>query len=116
MIPPRTPLYDFPDVLIHADELTVKRHPQFHAAKSGDIVAADMLVAALASPACMATLAAMLQSRQVELVPVHALESAGVNEIPAALAKYVAQQLVEPWPISSDSFTPTVAMYSALRS
>jgi hypothetical protein len=93
MNPPRIPLYDFPDVMIHADELTVKRHPQFQAAKGGDIVAAGLLVAALASPDCMATLASSLQNRQVELVPVHALESAGVNEIPIALAKYVAKQL-----------------------
>lgn len=93
MNPPRIPLYDFPDVALHADELTVKKHPQFQTAKSGDIVAADLLVAALASPSCFATLASSLQNRQIELVPVHALESAGVNEIPAALAKYAAQQL-----------------------
>ena len=35
----------------------------------------------------------MLDGRAVELVAVHALESAGVNEIPAALARRMAQWL-----------------------
>jgi len=93
MKPPRIPLYDFPDVVLHAEELTVKKHPQFYAAKGGDLEAADALVAALVSPDCMATLRSTFESFQVELVAVHALESAGVNEIPAALAKSIAQQL-----------------------
>lgn len=93
MKPPRIPLYDFPDVVLHAEELTVKRHPQFHTAKRGDIVAADALVAALASPACVMTLRSKLEDLHIELVSVHALESEGVNEIPAALAQLVAQHL-----------------------
>lgn len=35
----------------------------------------------------------MLNGKRVELVAIHALESEGVNEIPAALAKLAAQQL-----------------------
>lgn len=89
---PRVPLYNLPDVELHAEELAVKMHPQFRAAKGGDIVAADALVAKLASPDCMTTLISTLEGSLVELVSVHALESAGVNEIPAALAKLVAQQ------------------------
>ena len=93
MKPPRISLYDFPDIVLHAKELTVKTHPQFRAAKAGDDVAADALVAELASPACMEKLRSTLAGRQVELVSVHALESEGVNEIPAAPAKLVGQQL-----------------------
>ena len=93
MKPPRISLYDFPDVVLHAEELTVKRHPQYHPAKGGDIVAADVLVAELASPVCMAVLQSKLEDSEVELVSVHALESEGVNEIPAALTKLVAQHL-----------------------
>src|ERR1700730_8430306 len=47
MKPVRIPLYGFPDVVLHADELSVKRHPQYQAAKKGDVDAADLLVAEL---------------------------------------------------------------------
>jgi hypothetical protein len=38
----RVPLCGFPDVVLHAEELSVKRHPQYQAAKSGDITSADL--------------------------------------------------------------------------
>jgi hypothetical protein len=87
------PLFDFPDVALHSEEMTVKRHPQFTAAKGGDIVAADTLVADLASAACMDGILERLRGQTAELVPVHALETEGVNEIPAALAKLISRQL-----------------------
>lgn len=34
--PPRTSWGNFPDVLIHASESTVKQHPAYKAAKAGD--------------------------------------------------------------------------------
>jgi hypothetical protein len=49
MKPVRSPLFDFPDVFLHADELAVKRHPRFQAAKAGDVEAADALASHLAS-------------------------------------------------------------------
>jgi hypothetical protein len=33
--PFRVPLFAFPDVVLHADELVVKRHSQYSAAKTG---------------------------------------------------------------------------------
>jgi hypothetical protein len=44
MKPPRVPWKKFPDVLIHAGESAVKKHPLYHAAKSGDADAAEQLV------------------------------------------------------------------------
>lgn len=41
MKPPRIPLLAFPDIVLHADELAVKRHPQYAAAKAGDTDAAE---------------------------------------------------------------------------
>ena len=38
-------------------------------------------------------LGAIIKTRAVELVPIHALESNGVNEIPAAVAKVIARLL-----------------------
>jgi hypothetical protein len=93
MRPPRTPLYGFPDVVIHADELAVKRHPQFGAAKAGAISAAESLVADLANPDRVQAIQALLDGKQGELVSVHALETEGVNEIPAALAKLLSAWL-----------------------
>ena len=40
----------FPPVLIHANESTVKQHPSYRAAKSGDPDAAYLLVNALLNP------------------------------------------------------------------
>jgi hypothetical protein len=93
MRPPRTPLYGFPDVVLHADELAVKRHPQFGAAKAGAISAAESLVADLANPDGVQAIQALLDGKQAELVSVHALETEGVNEIPAALAKLLSAWL-----------------------
>ena len=73
--------------MLHADELSVKRHPQYQAAKKGDVDAADLLVAELASNERVGEIRSLLEGHTVELVPIHALESGGVNEIPAALAK-----------------------------
>ena len=45
MRPVRVPLFAFPDVVLHADELAVKKSPYYSAAKGGDADAADLLVA-----------------------------------------------------------------------
>jgi len=91
--PPRSPLYGFLDVVLHAQESTVKRHPQYGAAKAGDIQAADILVATLVNRDAVEQIGAMIAAHSVELVPIHALESEGVNEIPAALANELSRRL-----------------------
>jgi hypothetical protein len=65
---PRTPLYGFPDVVLHADELAVKRHPQFGAANAGAISAAESLVANLANSDRVQAIQALLEWKQAELV------------------------------------------------
>jgi hypothetical protein len=93
MKPPRIPLYDFPDVVMHAADTIVLRHQHYRAAKAGDIVAADRLVADLVNSECVDRLNSMLTGySSAELVSVHALETEGVNEIPAALGKWLAKQ------------------------
>jgi hypothetical protein len=96
MKPPRVSLHSFPDVVLHAPEIAVKKHPHYRLAKGGDILAADALVADMANTDCMPPLQALLGGRQVELVSVHALEAEGVNEIPAAFAKLLSIWLGSP--------------------
>jgi hypothetical protein len=93
MGPARIPLDAFPDVVLHADELAVKRHPQYAAAKVGDADAAEMLVGSLTNRDRLSESSLLLQGRDVRLLPVHALESEGVNEIPAALAERLSEWL-----------------------
>jgi hypothetical protein len=45
MRPVRIPLFGFPDVILHAEELAVKKSSYYPAAKGGDADAADLLVA-----------------------------------------------------------------------
>lgn len=92
----RTPLDDFPDVVLHADELAVKRHEQYPAAKAGDLTAADVVTSELIGSIALFDLAKVFDGRSVELVPIHALETQGVNEIPAALANLISRLLGVP--------------------
>lgn len=93
MRPSRTMLRNFPDVVLHAEELAVKRHPDYAGAKSGDALAARRLVRELYSGAAQQRLTELCGSRAVELVAVHALEAEGVNEIPVALARELERKL-----------------------
>jgi len=80
-------------VCLSGFELAVKRHPQFGAAKAGAISAAESLVTDLANPDRVQAIKALPDGKQAELVSVHALETEGVNEIPAALAKLLSASL-----------------------
>ena len=91
MKPPRIPLHAFPDIVLHADELAVKRHPRYAAAKAGDADSAETLIDSLANRNRLAELSSLLQGRDARLLPVHALESEGVNEIPAELARVLSE-------------------------
>jgi adenine/guanine phosphoribosyltransferase-like PRPP-binding protein len=86
----------FPPVLIHANESTVKQHPSYRAAKSGDPDAAYLLVNALLNPIIVGQLADTYARQKPTLVSAHAVEGAGVNAIPEALADMLAQKLG--WP------------------
>lgn len=93
MKPPRIALFGFPDVAIHAGESAVKAHAHYAAGKAGDIEAAKTLAAAFVSDSCIERLGELIGGRPTELVPVHALEAEGVNEIPAALGSELSRRL-----------------------
>ena len=80
-------------MVLHASESAAKGHPNYAAAKGGDLRAADVLSAELVSSAALERIAGMVEGHALELVPIHALESAGVNEIPAALATVLSRLL-----------------------
>ncbi|WMP18322.1 phosphoribosyltransferase [Thiothrix lacustris] len=89
----RYPWNAFPAVWIHANESAVKQHPAYLAAKSGDPDSAYLLVDALLNPVTVEQLALAFGNQQPILVSAHAVEGAGVNAIPEALADMLAQQL-----------------------
>ena len=96
---PRIPLQSFPDVVMHASESQVKQHPDYVAAKSGSIVAAERLVDDIVNVDAIKRLRGLTTADYVKIVPVHALETDGVNEIPTALAIRLAEELgFELWP------------------
>jgi transcriptional regulator with XRE-family HTH domain len=92
-IPLRTPLNGFPDVMIHAAEPVVKKHPRYPAAKSGDAEAAQDLVHDTINEEQVETLRQFVAGRTPILVSVHAYESEGVNAIPEAFADTLAIRL-----------------------
>src|SRR5262245_5499221 len=96
MKPKRIPVSGFPDVVLHAEEAAVKRHSQFTAGKTGDIVAAGTVVAEFISQESVERVRALLNGQPAELLSVHALEVDGVNEIPVALARELGRRLELP--------------------
>ncbi|MBP1207172.1 hypothetical protein JOD97_005251 [Duganella sp. 1411] len=88
--PVRFPWDDFPDVLIHAPELFVKRHRVYAAAKGGDAGAATELVVESTSPEVLESLWLSFNDKYPVLVSVHAEEAAGINAIAEGLARFLA--------------------------
>jgi len=93
MKPPRVPWNGFPDVLIHAGESAVKKHPLYQAAKSGDADAAAQLVIETINNDQIEALRLMISNRSPVLVSVHAYEATGINAIPEAFADKLADAL-----------------------
>ncbi len=91
-LPIRTAWGNFPDVVIHALESTVKQHPAYGAAKAGDSDAAFTLVRHTISPIAVDQIVAISAGRIPLLVSAHALERTGVNAIPEALADELAKR------------------------
>ena len=92
MLPTRTPWGHFPDVVIHADESTVKKHPSYADAKAGDSDAAFALVNDAISEVAVAKLMGLVGSRTPLLASAHAFEGTGVNAIPEALAEELGRR------------------------
>lgn len=89
----RTPLDNFPDVIIHASETAVKKHPRYKDAKSGDSEAAIELVQTTINDKQVEALKILLGGRTPLLVSAHAYEADGVNAIPEAFADELAGRL-----------------------
>ncbi|MBV5340603.1 MAG: phosphoribosyltransferase [Deltaproteobacteria bacterium] len=89
----RTPLHGFPDVIIHATETAVKKHPRYKEAKSGDSEAAFELVQATINDEQVENLRLLLSGRKPLLASAHAYEAEGVNAIPEVFADELAQRL-----------------------
>ena len=99
MKPPRTSWNGFPDVFIHASETAVKQHAQYWDAKTGDAIAADILVDATINSAQTAALDALVGRQQPVLVSAHAYEQNGVNAIPETFAYELGKLLS--WPVDN---------------
>jgi hypothetical protein len=91
--PFRKPLFDFPDVVIHAGETAVKKHPLYEAAKTGDAEAASDLINDTFNPDAIEALKALLNGRKPILISAHAMEGEGVNAIPESFAEKLAEKL-----------------------
>ena len=91
---PRSPWPDnFPDVVIHGDLQTRDKHPNLSMAKAGNAGAALALVRDLLNETAIQKLAATLQGRTPFIVPVAAIETAGFNAIPDAMAQELSERL-----------------------
>ena len=82
----------FPDVLIHAEELGVKKHANYLDAKSGDYAAALSLVRELLSVSVIDRMRSWSHFSPV-LISVHAEEAMGKNVIPEVMADVLAEAL-----------------------
>ncbi|TXT25360.1 MAG: hypothetical protein FD134_1068 [Gallionellaceae bacterium] len=80
-------------MLIHASESSVKQHLCYWDAKTGDAVAADLLVSTTLNPAQTEALARLLAGHSPILVSAHAYERNGVNAIPEVFADELAKRL-----------------------
>jgi hypothetical protein len=92
--PPRTPWRPgFPDVVIHATLAVRNAHPRYAAAKAGDAEAALVLAQDLLNRDAVTCLKELVGAGGAILLPVTALEVAGFNAIPDAMAQLLAEEL-----------------------
>ena len=90
----RTPWHKgFPKVAFATPIGSAKAHPNFEAAKSGDIEAARVLVDDLVTEEAIDRLRQLVGERNPIVVPVVAEEATGANRIPAAYAARIAKAL-----------------------
>ena len=88
--PNRTPWGDTPPVAILASEPLTKQHPDYAAAKTGDIESAMSLIDGLMGRrGALRRVSMWIKRTTPVIVPVHAVESNSVNVIPTALAQYI---------------------------
>ncbi len=110
MKPTRRPWGDFPNVLIHAEESRVKKHPAYRAAKSGDAGAALELVQDVFDRELPERLRILVGDSRPVLVSAHAYEREGVNAIPEVLADVMAKKL--DWPVDGSVVQTNVVAHT----
>ena len=89
----RAPWGDFPSIIRNGDLGTLQQEPEYQAAKNGDSAAALALVNRLLTNETVSKIKATIGDRRPLLVPVLAVESAGNNKIPLAMAEVLAERL-----------------------
>lgn len=80
----------FPDVIVHVDEKTRNAHPDYKAAKTGDIPAAIRLVQDLLQQDAIEKIVPLVAEYNASIVPVTAIEKGGYNAIPDAMCDPIA--------------------------
>ena len=101
---------DFPDVVIHANESVVKKHPDYIAAKSGNASAANNLVLETFSQDKVEYMRQTFSGLSPILISAHAYENEGVNAIPEVFATQLAKQLS--WGIEGDVVQTNVVTHT----
>lgn len=91
--PTRYPWGGFPDVLMHAPELFVKKHRAYAAAKAGNLAAAVEVVLEALSLQVLEQLWRLFDHHHPALASVHAEEAQGTNAIGEAMATVIATKL-----------------------
>ena len=92
----RTHWNGFPEVVIHAEESVVKKHAQYAFAKGGAHLAATRLVHETISVEAMLIMRQQIGNEDIAFLPVHALETEGVNVIPRVLANLLGKFFKRP--------------------
>ncbi|TYK72093.1 PLxRFG domain-containing protein [Comamonas sp. Z1] len=89
----RTSATSMPDAIIGSTLGTASSHPDYAAAKGGDIEAAVRLAMDLVTPELVAKVKAAIGDTKPLVVPVAAEEASGRNKIPRAAAEVLAHRL-----------------------
>lgn len=82
-----------PDAIIGSTLGSASKHPDYAAAKAGDVEAATRLAVDLVTPEMVAKVADALGGARPRVLPVAAEESSGRNKIPRAVAEVLAARL-----------------------
>lgn len=97
-------------MLIHAAESAVKQHPAYKAAKTGDGLAAMVLVRDTMSADRNRDLEQLLVGKAPTLVSAHAYERNAVNAIPEVFADLLGQKLN--WPVDHGVYQANVVFHT----
>lgn len=82
-----------PDAIIGSTLGSASKHPDYAAAKGGDVAAATRLAVDLVTPEMAAKVSAALGGSRPRVLPVAAEEASGRNKIPRAVAEVLAARL-----------------------